>query len=46
MMEASGDLFSEDLVLCDSDDVRALAWKHLPEKARTRWQLSEACPTE
>jgi len=39
MMEVGGDLFSEDLVLCDSDDLLALAWEHLPEEARNRWQV-------
>jgi len=41
MMEASGDLFSEDLVLCDSDEILAVAWEHLPDEARTRWQVGE-----
>ena len=41
MMEVSGDLFSEDLVLCDTDEVLALAWEHLPEEARARWQVGE-----
>ena len=41
MMEVSGDLFSEDLVPCDTDEVLALAWKHLPNEAQTRWQVGE-----
>jgi len=41
MMEVSGDLFSEDLVLCDTDEMLALAWEHLPDAARTRWQVGD-----
>lgn len=41
MMEVGGDLFSEDLVLCETDEALALAWDHLSAEARSQWNVGE-----
>lgn len=41
MMEVGGDLFSENLVLCATDELLKLAWEQLPTDARTRWCVGD-----
>lgn len=41
MAEPGGDIFSEALVVCDDEELLALAWQHLPAEARERWRVGE-----
>ena len=41
MMEVDGDLFSEDLILCATDELLKFAWGQLPTEARTRWNVGD-----
>jgi hypothetical protein len=41
MVEPGADLFAEGLVLCDDEELLALAWRYLPAAARERWRVGE-----
>jgi hypothetical protein len=41
MAELGADVFSEELVVCDDEDLLALAWQYLSAEARERWRVGE-----
>ena len=41
MAEPGGDVFSEELVVCDDEELFGLAWQYLPAEARERCRVGE-----
>jgi hypothetical protein len=41
MAEPGGDVFSEEFVVCDDEELLGLAWQYLPAEARERWRVGE-----
>ncbi len=41
MAEPGGDVFSEELVVCDDEELLGLAWQYLPAETRERWRVGE-----
>jgi hypothetical protein len=41
MAEPGTDVFSEELVVCDDEELLGLAWQYLPAEARERWRVGE-----
>jgi hypothetical protein len=41
MAEPDADVHSEELVVCDDEELLALAWQYLPAEARERWRVGE-----
>jgi hypothetical protein len=41
MAEPGADVHSEELVVCEDEELLALAWQHLPAEARERWRVGE-----
>jgi hypothetical protein len=41
MSEPGADVHSEELVVCDDEELLALAWQYLPAEARERWRVGE-----
>ncbi len=41
LAEPGTDVFSEELVVTDDEELLGLAWQHLPAEARERWRVGE-----